>query len=176
MDANEKDKRRYLMKRGIVLAALIFLITSPLPSSAAPPPPPPDQLYHITIMLNDIQTRATFMFNDIEEFASINQTHRILLKQKHMETYLKQLNRSKDNAYIIEKIKSKQKEVDDLLPHIQARHTYEIRNNHRVLGDLINSTTMPQQSRQGLQNAYNNSMKTMEVMEQFETKENRGKK
>lgn len=153
------------MKYIILLLCLIFVVPS---SSATPVSSSPDQ---VTIMLSDIQTRATIMFNDIEEIITINQTQRVLLKQRHMATYLKQLNQSKDNIYIIEKIKSKQKEVDDLLPYIQARHTYEIRNNHRVLGDLLNSTVMPQQSKQGLQNAYNNSMKTIEIMKQAGTKQ-----
>ncbi len=155
MDANEKD-REYLMNHKIILALLIFTII--IPSSSAQSPIRPDSpIYQITIM-----------FNDLQEILTFNETHQVILKQQHMASYIRDFNYSNNNMYILEKIKSKQNEMDAILPRLPARHTYEIRNNHRVLGNLLNSTTMPQQSKQGIQNAYNNSMKTIETMNQKE--------
>lgn len=124
----------------------IFIILSIIiPSASAVSPDHP--VYRITIIINDLQELLVF-----------NNTQQVILKQQHLESYLKDLNFSNNNAYIIEKIKTKQKEVDDMIPQLNSEHIRNIKHNQEILYNLLNSSTMPLQSKKGLQNAYNNSM------------------
>ncbi len=131
------------MNHKLILTLLILSIISPSASALSPDHP----VYRITIIVNDLQELLTF-----------NGTQQIILKQQHLATYLKDLNLSNNNTYIIEKIKEKQKEVDDTIQNLNPDQIATIRHNQEVLYNLLNSSTMPMQSKKGLQNAYNNSM------------------
>lgn len=132
------------MNHIIILTFAFILLITPSASALSPDHP----AYRVTTMVNDLQELLTF-----------NQTSQIILKQQHMISYLKDLNLSKNNAYILEKISSKHKEVDDMLQKVSSMD--EIKHNQEVLYNLLNSTTMPFQSKKGLHNAFNNSIITI---------------
>ncbi len=134
------------MSKANIFIILVLIGMIPI-ASAQPIISPESQLYKVKIIIDDIS-----------EFFEFNGTQQVIMKQQHLSTYLKDLNLSNNNVYIIEKIKEKQKEIDDKIPQLNPDQIETIRHNQEVLYNLLNSSTMPFQSKKGLQNAYNNSM------------------
>lgn len=187
---------------------ILFILALAVPVSAQ------NELTSITNQLGKVDVSLNFItpghilydtriaVEDLQEILTFDPTHRILLKQAHLNARIKELEQdaitknNKNAAKILAKLQTKRMEIDadleDLKPrcadvetggitackdfgtdseNLGKKSIYDAvkRQNYAVLGKLLESEKMPEQSKKGLTNAIEKSGLKSEIEEHNET-------
>lgn len=164
--------------KNLPILLLILITISPMAAAVQETPPS-------SIMPDNPFYDLKLIFEDIHEAMTLSLQDKLTLRQEHLQSRLNELqyearnNYNKNTERLLQRIQIKQLEIEESLATIQnscpsdacyvmnkgfKENITEYRNyinNHsqEVITALINNPSMPEQSREGLENALNMTVK-----------------